>query len=178
MTRAELNTSIDTVFDDNRAVDSLTPSMEGTELKKVADYVDQQVGTSSSATKVQKTTITSVQILDWHNTPVKIINGESGKIKVLLSYIMAYNFGSVAYTLTGTGRLSILYGTYGEITYLNQPFTGLTYSQKNQYFNFNTMPAMNGYTGEEDVNVKLSTGNYNDGDGGLVIYATYIETTL
>jgi len=40
MTRSELNTSIDTIFDDNRPDDSLTPSMEGTELKKVADYAE------------------------------------------------------------------------------------------------------------------------------------------
>lgn len=42
MDRAALDASIDTVFDDARADNSLTPSMEGTEIKKVADYVDQQ----------------------------------------------------------------------------------------------------------------------------------------
>jgi hypothetical protein len=60
MTRAELNTSIDTVFDDNRAVDSLTPSMEGTELKKVADYVDQEIAAVSIGGKTNGVVIASL----------------------------------------------------------------------------------------------------------------------
>jgi len=52
MTRQQLNDSIDAVFDDNIPDNSLTPSMEGTELKKIADYVDQQapIGTEGSVT--------------------------------------------------------------------------------------------------------------------------------
>lgn len=43
MDRAALNSAIDTVFDDNRADNSLTPSMEGSALKLLADYVDQLI---------------------------------------------------------------------------------------------------------------------------------------
>jgi len=42
MTRPELDNSINTVFDDNRPNESLNPSLAGAELKKVADYVDQE----------------------------------------------------------------------------------------------------------------------------------------
>jgi hypothetical protein len=43
MTRAELNTYIDTNITDKTAVDSLTPTNEGEALKEVADYVDQEI---------------------------------------------------------------------------------------------------------------------------------------
>ena len=43
MTRAELNTYIDTNVTDKTAVDSLTPTDEGNALKEVADYVDQEI---------------------------------------------------------------------------------------------------------------------------------------
>lgn len=45
MTRADLNTAINTVFDDARADNSLTPSMEGNVIKLVADYIDQEITT-------------------------------------------------------------------------------------------------------------------------------------
>lgn len=41
MIRDALNTSIDTVYNDARPDLSLTPSMQGAELKKVADYAEQ-----------------------------------------------------------------------------------------------------------------------------------------
>jgi hypothetical protein len=181
MTRAELNASIDAIFDDNRPDNSLAPAMEGAELKKVADYVDQEVEANSGGmqvVKTEKTTITSAQILNWHNVPIKIITGETGKIKTLLSYIMTYTYGTTTYTLTGTGRLSILYGSYGEVGFIQQPFVGVDYSNKWHYFNLSSMGEISYYSGEEDINVQLSSGNYNAGDGGIVIYATYVETTL
>lgn len=50
MNRAELNTSIDIIYDDARPDDSLIPSMAGAKLKEVADYVDQE-----ASKKVDKT---------------------------------------------------------------------------------------------------------------------------
>jgi hypothetical protein len=66
MTRPQLNTSIDTVFDDNRADDSLTPLMAGSELKKVADYVDQEVaGVNPIKTASQITLSLTPQVLPY-----------------------------------------------------------------------------------------------------------------
>lgn len=42
MTRAELNTYINTNITDKTAIDSLTPADEGNALKEVSDYIDQQ----------------------------------------------------------------------------------------------------------------------------------------
>ena len=43
MTRAELNTHIDTNITNKTAVNSLTPTNEGNALKEVADYIDQEI---------------------------------------------------------------------------------------------------------------------------------------
>ena len=43
MTRAELNTHIDTNITNKTAVNSLTPTNEGNALKEVADYIYQEI---------------------------------------------------------------------------------------------------------------------------------------
>jgi hypothetical protein len=56
MTRPELNDSIDTVFDDDRADESLAPSMAGEKLKEVADYIDQETSKDSGTVTLSGTT--------------------------------------------------------------------------------------------------------------------------
>lgn len=51
MTRAELNTHIDTNITNKTAVNSLTPTNEGNALKEVADYIDQEILTVAPAAK-------------------------------------------------------------------------------------------------------------------------------
>lgn len=82
MNRSELNTAINTIFDDARADNSLSPSMEGDVIKLLADYIDQEViNASSGGTK------TTVQIDQSSSTPVPL----TGYFNIL-SYSGGYSY--------------------------------------------------------------------------------------
>lgn len=133
---------------------------------------------STQILKTQKTIINSSQILNLHNTIVPIVTGEAGKIKTILSYVIVYEYGNTAYTQTGSGILGFHYGNYGSIGYITPAFVNYGSSSKWQYYNLNGMGNMQYYTGEETIGLKLTSGNYNGGDGSVTFYANYIETIL
>ena len=177
-TNIEIKAAIDTDITNKTLPSSVTNTNVGARIKDIVDYVDQETVNIQPRIKTQKTIITSSQILNWQTIPVKIVNGEAGKIKHLLSYIVSYTYGTTAYTLTGSGTLGLKYGSYSIGLNINQPFVNTTSSQKFQYYFLSNMPNISFYSGEEDINVQLTSGNYNAGDGTLTIYATYIETIL
>jgi hypothetical protein len=150
-------------------------TINGSTILGIGDLVVGGGGTQ--VIKMQKTLIFSSEILDLHTTKIKIITGEAGKIKYLSSYIIDYDFGTVAYTKTGTGNLALYYGSYGQIGTIFQPFVGATASRKYQYIHYAQLD-MQFFSGEEDINIGLSSGTYNDGDGNITIYAVYTEVTL
>lgn len=68
MTRQDLNTSIDAVFNDNIPDQSLMPSAEGTQLKLIADYIDQQISAIPISVKTSGTvTLTVTPLLLPYN---------------------------------------------------------------------------------------------------------------
>jgi hypothetical protein len=142
----------------------------------VKAYVDANAS-GASIIKMEKTIIYSSEILDLHNTKIKIITGEAGKIKYLNSYVIDYEFGSVVYTKTGSGNLALYYGSYGQIGNIQNPFVGATESRKYQFNHFPQLD-MQYFSGQENINIGLASGTYNDGDGNITIYAVYTEITL
>lgn len=125
MTRAQLNTYIDTNITNKTAVNSLTPVDEGNALREVANYVDQQdalnellanksidVTTDGASdtkypsvkavktyvdanvggiqiSKVNKTTITHLQLLDF-TTPVVIVPAQAGIVNLPIQMLMVF----------------------------------------------------------------------------------------
>lgn len=87
MTRAELNTYIDTNITDKTAVDSLTPENEGEALKAVADYVDQEI-TSVKPYKVYA-----------------ILISQTGTNDPVVTTLLENTFtGTITWTRTSAGR--------------------------------------------------------------------------
>lgn len=172
MTRAELNTSIDTVFDDARADNSLTPSLEGTELKKLADYTDQEV-----KTKIVKTTITTAQVLDLFTTPITILDStETGKVKYPTNVYIKRQAGT-SYTLSSSS-FSVLndFSTAmsGNLNPSPMSSAGIGYFQSE-------INVVQNYSGGDKNNLyklKANTGNPTGGTGDLDVYVTYVEITL
>lgn len=172
MTRLELNNSIDTVFDDNRADDSLAPSMEGAELKKVADYAEQLI-----KIKTVKTTITEAQILQLFTTPITILDStETGKIKYPTNVYIRRNAGT-AYTLA-TASFSVINdfnavmsGDLNPNPLTNDP-VGFFQSEINVVQNLSGGERNNLYK------LKANTGNPTGGAGDIDVYVTYVEITL
>lgn len=91
MTRAELNTYIDTNITDKTAIDSLTPTDEGNALKEVADYVDQEI------LIVQPKYISYVAEVNYNS----IINVLIDEIGFDTPTITNPNNGKVVFTKTG-----------------------------------------------------------------------------
>jgi len=146
MTRPELNTSIDTVFSDSIADASLTPSMEGIQLKKVADYTDQEVAVISSSlgNKVDKvtgkslildteitrlSTVTTVDVSGKENTSNKSINITTDatsdvkypSVKAVKTYVDAHPtplYYNSRYAQSGTNAPS------AQVTYSNTLLVG------------------------------------------------------
>lgn len=172
MSRVALNTSIDTVFNNDVADESLSPLMVAEKLKEVADYAEQLI-----KIKIVKTTITEAQILQLFTTPVTILDStETGKIKYPTNVYIRRNAGT-AYTLA-TASFSVINdfnavmsGNLNPNPLTNDP-VGFFQSEINVVQNLSGGERNNLYK------LKANTGNPTGGTGDIDVYVTYVEITL
>ena len=111
MTRSALNTSIDTVYDNARPDLSLTPSMQGAELKKVADYAEEL---SQIASQITITTAVSI------TTDTLAVNGlgqkdrntiiDNGATNINITVNGGVDF-ITSYLKHGTGNITFIQGS-------------------------------------------------------------------
>jgi len=176
MTRAQLNTYIDTNVTDKTAVDSLTPTDEGEALKAVADYVDQEILTISSVEKVIKVSLTSDDILDIFTTPIEVAPAVAGKLLVPRFIHQKYTHVTTPYTGGATWRIGL--GTINTaFAVVTVPMGSADNAQTIQVFSQNFTATGSSY---EVLNIIIGgTGaNPTGGDGTLELYITYLEIDI
>lgn len=148
-------------------------------FQEIKDFlIAQGLGVSSPiVTGVEKTTITSAQILQLYTTPIVILDSsEAGKVKYPTNVYVKRHAGN-AYTL------------------VNNSFSILNDMDTQMSANLNPNPLANTSTGyfQSEVNVdqnlsggdkctyyvlKANSGNPTNGTGDIDVYVTYVEITL
>ena len=156
----------------NETVDfAITPTEVGSRMKDTIDYTTEQ-----SVFKVQKTTITSAQILDLFTTPITVLDSSTaGIVNVPISiYIKrtagtAYSFSSAFLFLvnefnTNAATLAATLLTNATNGFI-QGVIGVTQtSSADVKSNF--------------YKLKASTANPTGGTGDIDVYVTYAQITL
>jgi hypothetical protein len=178
MTREELNSFVDTNVTNKTVAQSLTPVDEGEAIKKVADYVDEQLaefeGITAPILKTIKVSLTSAEILDLYTTPKVIIPAEEGKIFVPAFLFQKYTHVTTAYTTSGLFRLIMSPYTYANFTPI---ITSNDNAQAMNTFGMGWASSGVDYTGL-GLQLQALTANPTGGNGTLELYITYYEITL
>jgi len=171
MTRAELNTYIDTNITDKTAVDSLTPEDEGNALKEVADYVDELI-----IEKVVKISLTSADILDIFTTPIEVTPAVEGKLLVPRYIHQKYTHVTTPYTGGATWRIGL--GTINTaFSVISAVIGSADNSQAIQTLTQNFSGSGISY---EELNIIIggTSANPTGGDGTLELFITYLEIDI
>ena len=176
ITREQLDTFIDTNVTNKTAVNSLTPENEGDSMKKIADYVDEQILSITSAQKTVKITLSSAEILSIFTSPKELVPAVSGKLLVPVFLHQRYIHDSSAYTGGATWRIGL-----GAI---NTAFSVVTAvigsaddSQAIQSFTQNFSTSGTSYDGLNII-IGATSADPTGGDGTLELYLTYLEITI
>ena len=150
--------------------------------KKVVDLYKKvkklgEVAPSVQVVKVEKTIISTAQVLDLFTTPITILNSDDPlTIKYPISIYIKRNSGN-AYTLATTSFKVINdFGTTMTGNLNNNPLT----STQEGYIQSSISVNQNLSGGTKNSLYKLSayTGNPTLGTGNLDVYVTYVEITL
>lgn len=132
---------------------------------------------STQIAKVQKTTITTAQVLQLNTTPITILNSDNPlTIKYPINIYIKRNVGT-GYTLaTNSFRVINDYGSTMSTT-LNPAILNLGqegYLQSAIYLSQN----WSGGTKNSLYKLQANVGNPTGGTGDLDVYVTYVEITL
>jgi len=156
----------------NETVDfAITPNEVGSRMKDTIDYTTEQ-----SIYKVQKTTISSAEILDLFATPITVLDSStSGIVNIPISiYIKrsagsAYSFASVFLFLVNEFNTNVATLSASLLTNTSNGFvSALTGTAQ---------------TSSSDIKsnfykLKASTANPTGGTGSIDVYVTYVQITL
>ena len=176
ITREQLDTFIDTNVTNKTAVNSLTPENEGDSMKKIADYVDEQILSITSVQKTVKITLSSAEILSIFTTPVELVPAVTGKVIIPQFLHQRYTHVSTAYTTSGQFRIGLGTPNFAGVLF-SATVTSADNAQGLNNLNYNT--ATSGLVYENlPIVVGATTANPTGGDGTLDIYLTYLEITI
>lgn len=141
-------------------------------VKAVKTYVD--ANAVVQVVKVQKTTITSAQILALFDTPIIVLDSsEAGKIRLPLNIWVQRQAGD-AYTLAVNSFLLVNDAGTNVSGNLNpNPLTGTSIGFFTSTYNI----SQNNVGADKNnlYKLKASTGNPTGGTGNIDVYMTYIE---
>ena len=171
MTRAELNTYVDTEVTNKTAVNSQSPTNEGNAIKAVADYVDERI-----VLKTVKRILTSAELLDLFDTPIQLVPSVSGKLLVPQFLFQKFNHNTTAYTISGLFRIGLGTPNFGFNSFAPvvtsaenaQGLTNFIYNQSTSGLTYAELPIV----------VGAITANPASGDGTLELHLTYLEITI
>lgn len=171
MTNTQVKTQIDTDITNKTSVKSISPLNVGSNIKKVIDYIDQEV-----KIKILKITITESQILQLFTTPITILDStEAGKVKYPTNVYIKRNTGT-AYTLATT--------SFSVINDLNTVMSGNLnpnpLANTDGYFQseINVVQNLSGGYSNAFYKLRANSGNPTGGTGDIDVYVTYVEITL
>lgn len=134
-------------------------------------------GGGENVTKVQKTTITSAQVLDLFTTPITVLDSSNPLTIKLPINIWVQRKAGTAYTLAAASFL--LVNDFGSNVSGNlnpNPLGGADIGFFTSYYNITQNAA--GVDRNVLYKLKASTGNPTGGTGDIDVYVTYIEITL
>jgi len=172
MTRADVNTDISTKITSKTAAGSLTNTDDGANRVLMLDYVDQQV-----ITKSVKLTLTAMQVQSLFTTPIKIIEGVAGKSIYPLQMVSLVNNLVVGYSPSG-GQLALRHESSSTNLIVSNTTLG-SFGDGEGYGLSSSSITRGGFSSDgEDIFVRLTSADPVGGDGGMVIYVNYFETTL
>ncbi len=176
MTRAQLNTYIDTNITNKTVDNSLTPTNEGNALKEVANYIDQEILSVAPVQKMVKITLSSAEILSIFTSPKELVPAVSGKLLVPVFLHQRYIHDSSAYTGGATWRIGL-----GAINTAFSVVTAVIGSADNsqaiQSFTQNFSTSGTSYDGLNII-IGATSADPTGGDGILELYLTYLEITI
>lgn len=171
MTRAELNTDIDTNITNVVTEDGITPAILGAELKVIADYVDQFV-----VEKTIKITLSSAEILALFTTPKELVPAVSGKLLIPRFLHQKYTHVTTPYTGGATWRIGL-----GSINTAFAVVSASIGSADNaQAINAFSQAWSTSGTSYEELNIIIgATGsNPTGGDGTMELFLNYLEIDI
>lgn len=199
-TNTQIKTGIDTDITNKTLPKSVLNTNVGTRMKSIVDYADQEVAALNNSlgptaksndyndldnlpvipqplVKVQKTTITSAELLQLFTTPkTLLLNNDLTKIKIPISIYVLKNLGN-DYVLNNNGFYFLNSTNNVEATLYLQCLTtsGTGYYQVSvPYSNGN----MSGVERIKSYSIQASGGNPTGGTATLDVYVTYLEITL
>lgn len=148
-------------------------------FQEIKDFlIAQGLGVSSPiVTGVEKTTITSAQILQLYTTPIVILDSsESGKVKYPTNVYILRKAGN-AYSLA-TSSFSVIndFDTQLDANLNPNPLvnTSAGYFQSE----VNVIQNLSGGTKNAYYKLRANAGNPTNGTGDIDVYVTYVEITL
>lgn len=171
ITREDVLTDIAEKITDKTVLDKIDNVEDGANRVLIVDYIDQEV-----IYKVQKTTITSAQILDLFANPITVLDSStSGIVNIPISiYIKrgagtAYSFSSAFLLLanefnTNVSTLSATLLTNTSSGFVSQVVGVAQTSSADTKSNF--------------YKLKVNTANPTGGTGDIDVYVTYVQITL
>lgn len=171
ITRAEVNLDIAEKITDKTVLDKVSNVEDGGNRVLMMDYLDQEV-----IYKVQKTIISSAQILDLFTTPITVLDSSAvGIVNIPISiYIKrsagsAYSFSSAFLLLanefnTNVSTLSATLLTNTTDGFVSQVVGVAQTSSADTKSNF--------------YKLKVNTANPTGGTGAIDVYVTYVQIAL
>jgi hypothetical protein len=147
-------------------------------VKAVKTYVDANSG-GVQVTKVQKTTITSAQILNLFTTPITVLNAFTTNLKYPINIYIRRNIGN-GYTLANNMFSIVDEANVVVENSIDASFLAFNYSSSTGFTQKSL--SINVSSGSEDrryiYKLKANVGNPTGGTGDIDVYVTYIEITL
>jgi hypothetical protein len=179
MTNTQLKTQVDADITNKTSAKSISPLNVGKNIKDLVDYVDQEIESNSGDTQIIKNikvTLTPFEVSNLFTNPVKVINRVSGKsIKPIQMTVLSNNL-TAGYSPNG-GQLILKYEDLP--TAILDCNTGLGSFGDTECSDTANSLSAGGYSSLfKHVFVKLASANPVGGDGGLILYITYVEITL
>jgi hypothetical protein len=163
----------------NKSINVTTDGASDTKypsVKAVKTYVDANAG-GTQVTKSVKVTITPLQVQSLFTTPIKVIQGVSGKAIMPIQILVLSNNQVAGYSPSG-GQLQLKHE--GSSTVILSSNTGLGSFGDAEGYGLSASSITRGGFTTNGVSVfsNMSTANPVGGDGGLILHIVYNEITF
>ena len=130
---------------------------------------------ASESIKIEKTTITSAQLLDMYTTPVTLVPAQGANTLIVpVNVVLKYRFGTIEYTTNQTITLSPNNSLW--TANYNSALAGTS----NKYLSRSVTPTstVTGIIDDLPFTIGVQIGNPLAGDGELDVYLSYYVLTL